>query len=187
MLGSRTRLHWAKLDGGPGAFVDAWKSFHTLNINDRSKFLSSQFLVITCFLYVIKVQLMLSHHNPPIGGAQQYTLCISNCFQGACLGKRPWTISFANKAMHWSNGSIIPGPPHCFGVMSVHHATFALTWLLSSAAHIKFRTSLRICSMHVFFFYRPIFFSMQVRIYVSMWYWSKFKFSRCSARNPLIF
>ena len=41
MLGSRTRLDWAKLDVGPGASVDAWKSFHTLNINDRSEFLSS--------------------------------------------------------------------------------------------------------------------------------------------------
>ena len=42
VLGSRKRLDWAKLDAGPGASVDAWKSFHTLlYINDRSEFFSS--------------------------------------------------------------------------------------------------------------------------------------------------
>ena len=40
MLGSRTRLDWGKLDAGPREFVDAWKSFHTWHINDRSKIIS---------------------------------------------------------------------------------------------------------------------------------------------------
>ena len=41
MLGSRTTLDWAKLDAWPGSSVDAWKSFHTLHINDKSDFFSS--------------------------------------------------------------------------------------------------------------------------------------------------
>ena len=41
MLGSRRRLDWAKFDAGPGASVDAWKSFFALPTNVRSELLTS--------------------------------------------------------------------------------------------------------------------------------------------------
>ena len=40
-VGSRTRLDWAKFDARPGSSIDAWKSFDTLHINDKSEFFSS--------------------------------------------------------------------------------------------------------------------------------------------------
>ena len=40
-VGVHTRLDWVKLDARPGASIDAWKSFHTLHMNDTSEFFSS--------------------------------------------------------------------------------------------------------------------------------------------------
>ena len=41
ILGSCTRLDWAKLDARPRASVAAWKSFLTLYINERSEYFTS--------------------------------------------------------------------------------------------------------------------------------------------------